>query len=593
MVKRLLSGLRDYDTLSDLFEKLDELPGDLEDFYELMLRDMSPQNRLQGSKLLQLALRSSETHGNFPMTVLQLSFAEEEEYSTSRLRNVSVSSSRELDWRCEATEGRMRSRCRGLIEVQDLPKRQISYKDRPLVGFLHKTVVDFLHSRKIWDYLLSLTAKSNFDVNQALLLSTLSEMMVQSQSSNESITNTYAIYGMLRFQAYEENMEDITELLISKYKPACKMAIATLWHDQHLFDSPSIQHEAVTAVTDRTRALYDLNRLDSFVLEAATHCPRDILDLLLDEAYLSDFHGRLRQAVYLLTQFTNERDFSVRMLTAEKIMICVKNHPDALMNAPLDESLLRGFPCQKLWPSYMHTDSSITLPTLALSHASNLIELSEDDAFHSHSPSCFLDLWISMLEAGIRADLLVPVRNLSCYGSRFGYGKLTALGVVQALMSRIWKGIEETQGRLIGRSCSVQPPESDARYIDALAAKCCRIDRLSIKTCDTGRLIFVGHAGDRAVDATSVEVDYTPTRRLKRKSDLVESSEANKRPRRSMYDASSEAENPELSPWAIHRLYRRVEERPEADEEREVWCYVARGKVISRIHCVRSCRATV
>ena len=308
-----------------------------------MLEDMSSQNRRQGSKLLQLVLRSSETHGDIPMTVLQLSFAEEEEYSTSKLRKVSNMSSRELDWRIEATEGRMRSRCGGLIEVQDPPKRKKSYKQEPLVGFLHKTVVDFLHSRTVWDYLLSLTAKSDFDVNQALLMSTLSEMMVQSQSSKESITNTHAFYGMLRFLAYEENMEDMTELLTSTYKTALKTAMATIWFEKDLFDSPSTQHEAVTAVTDRTRALYNLNRLDSSVLVAATQCPRDILKILLDEIYPADTEAKLRQAAYLLTQFMIEAETSVRMLTVERIMTCAKDSPDAF----LDDALRQGFPCDK------------------------------------------------------------------------------------------------------------------------------------------------------------------------------------------------------------------------------------------------------
>ena len=432
MVKRLLSGLRDYDTLSDLYQKLDELPIDLEALYELMLGDMSSQNRRHGSKLLQLVLRSSETHGDIPMTVLQLSFAEEEEYSTSRLRKVCGISSRELDWRCEATEGRIRSRCGGLIEVQGLPKREISYKDKPLVGFLHRTVVDFLRSRKVWDYLLSLTAKSAFDVNQALLISTLSEMMVQSQSSKESITNTYAVYGMLRFFAYEENMEDMTELLISTYKSALKTTMATIWLDKDLFDSPSQQHEAVTAATDRTRALYNLDRLDSYILVAATQCPRDILRILLDEIYPADTEAKLRQAAYLLTQFMNETGISVRMLTVKRIMTCAEDSPDAL----LDDSLRHGFPCDKYWLCHARA-GSFTLPRLALCYAHNLTELPEDDLFRSYSPSCFLDLWISMLEAGIRADHLVPVEARGCFGSRFKSWGTTALKIVQALMSRI------------------------------------------------------------------------------------------------------------------------------------------------------------
>ncbi|KAM0805354.1 hypothetical protein BDR22DRAFT_785401, partial [Usnea florida] len=169
VVRRLLSGLRDYDTLSDLFEKLDELPGDLEALYDHMLGDMSAQNRRQGSKLLQLVLRSSETHGDIPMTVLQFSFAEEDEHLTSRLQQYYELSSDEVEWRCEAIEGRMRSRCCGLIEVQTPPAPVKDDKAKRVVGFLHRTVVDFLRSRTVWPYLLSLTAETEFNVNRALL----------------------------------------------------------------------------------------------------------------------------------------------------------------------------------------------------------------------------------------------------------------------------------------------------------------------------------------------------------------------------------------------------------------------------------------
>ena len=252
-------------------------------------------------------------------------------------------------------------------------------------------------------------------------------------------------------------------------------------------------------------------------------------------------------------------------------MTCAKDSPGAL----LDDSLGHGFPCDKYWLCHARADS-FTLPRLALSYAHNLTESSEDDLFHSYSTSCFLDLWISMLEAGIRADLLVPVETRGCSGSYFGSWGTTASNIVQALMSRISKGFEETQERLNAQLGGAQLPESDGKYIDAVAAKCCRIDRLSITTCDAGRLVFIGYAGDRAANVASVEMDCMPTRGSKRKSDLSESTEANKRPRHNTYDDSSEAEDLELSPWAIHRLQCRVEEGSEADEGREVWCYVSR-----------------
>ena len=158
-------------------------------------------------------------------------------------------------------------------------------KASKIVGFLHRTVVDFLHSRSIWTYLVSLTADTNFDVNQALLNSTLAEMRVQSQSSRESSKSIHAVYSMLRFLAYERCMENMIELLMSTYIPALKTTMATVWFRKDLFDSPDVQHEAVTATADRTCALYNLNCQDSLVLLAATHCPREPLQILRSRAY--------------------------------------------------------------------------------------------------------------------------------------------------------------------------------------------------------------------------------------------------------------------------------------------------------------------
>ena len=79
VVRSLLGGLQVYDTTADVLQILDELPPDLERLYDYMLGSMSPQNHRQGSKLLQITLRSTETQEDYPITVLQLSFAEDQE----------------------------------------------------------------------------------------------------------------------------------------------------------------------------------------------------------------------------------------------------------------------------------------------------------------------------------------------------------------------------------------------------------------------------------------------------------------------------------------------------------------------------------
>lgn len=111
---------------------------------------------------------------------------------------------------------------------------------------------------------------------------------------------------------------------MSTYIPAVKTIMATVWFRKDLFDSPDVQHEAVTAIADRIRALYNLNCQDSLVLLTTTHWPRESLQILLDGLYLADNEARFRQAAYLLTQFMKETDFSVRMLTAETIMNCAR-----------------------------------------------------------------------------------------------------------------------------------------------------------------------------------------------------------------------------------------------------------------------------
>src|SRR5271156_4168910 len=103
-----------------------------------MLRSMSKENRAQGSAFLQLGLKSSKTHGRFPMTLLQLSFAEEQDYERCFDDEPSVLSEQDDVWRLESTEGRLRSRCCGLLEVQDSPD-QLQEKASCVVGFLHRT----------------------------------------------------------------------------------------------------------------------------------------------------------------------------------------------------------------------------------------------------------------------------------------------------------------------------------------------------------------------------------------------------------------------------------------------------------------------
>ena len=72
VVGRLLAGLQDYDTMEDLLINADELLTNLENLYAHMVESMSPTDRHQGSKLLQIVRRSTQIHDHWPVTLLQL-----------------------------------------------------------------------------------------------------------------------------------------------------------------------------------------------------------------------------------------------------------------------------------------------------------------------------------------------------------------------------------------------------------------------------------------------------------------------------------------------------------------------------------------
>jgi hypothetical protein len=178
VVRSLLEGFRNFDGISDLRRRLHELPADLENLYEHMLHTMSPLYRQQASQIFQIMMGSRTVQDERPVTLLQLSFAEDEDPMTAVRASLGPLPKSVRLSRCEITEGRLRSRCCGLLEVQD---RRVFGKAgaavvRPCVGFLHKTVVEFLQLPHNWTNIVGLTADTAFDPYVALMASCLYDL---------------------------------------------------------------------------------------------------------------------------------------------------------------------------------------------------------------------------------------------------------------------------------------------------------------------------------------------------------------------------------------------------------------------------------
>lgn len=157
VVKSLLEGLRDGDTLEDLQARLLLLPQDLEALFKKILDDLDPAYVEVASQFLQIVRashvsqnevilaakdhlpskndpRQYELDNRSSLTLLTLSFAKEDsERAFLKEFSKPLKGGQKL-YRAETTRRRVASRCKGLLEVSN------SKKDGPdaKVQYLHE-----------------------------------------------------------------------------------------------------------------------------------------------------------------------------------------------------------------------------------------------------------------------------------------------------------------------------------------------------------------------------------------------------------------------------------------------------------------------
>ena len=169
VVRSLLVGLGNYENRQTLMKKVDELPPDLEALYDHMFGKMSQQYQREGSTLLQLIMHARSIQRR-PITALQLFIVDRYLQGIDTLSLPALSGEREQSLRVKAIEGKLRSRCCGLVEVRYY-RRHSEPSSEPTVDFLHQTVTDYLQDPSVWHKLLSVCKLDPVQLNLPLLAS--------------------------------------------------------------------------------------------------------------------------------------------------------------------------------------------------------------------------------------------------------------------------------------------------------------------------------------------------------------------------------------------------------------------------------------
>ncbi|KAF5546516.1 hypothetical protein FMEXI_5538 [Fusarium mexicanum] len=168
--RSVVEGCDDFCTITELETRVDEVPKELEDLIEHMLENIDPRWKLDAMKLMHFVYTNEGCHGFDPIPTLGQYLTHERglggETNLSGIRPKQVNLS-EMEAQCRVMEGRLLSRCCGLLEVHYGHRDESNIEDC-IVKFMHRTVYDMLLQPEISNRLFKDLQRENFN-NYAVL----------------------------------------------------------------------------------------------------------------------------------------------------------------------------------------------------------------------------------------------------------------------------------------------------------------------------------------------------------------------------------------------------------------------------------------
>lgn len=440
VTKTIDRGLQNYYTWPDLMEELEKLPPDLEKLYDHMLGAMSERDRLVGSKFLQLVLRNFEISCSYPMTLLQLSFVvEDDDYEKCLQAPTKALTAEQLNWRCEATEGRLRSRCCGLIEVQNPGDDLMRSKGEHTIGFLHRTVVEFLQADIVWPKITSKTCDTKFNADLALMSSSVYELKASKPTRPAEFRSpSSSLTRMARFLSYEKNIE-CRETMIAlhrKFYPEMRKALGYHWHDPTLFDSPLQEFEAITQSCTHGSNRMGLSFAKSAILSLGIQ-PTDpnLYHALQEGLELSD--GMTSELARLLLHFIGERDARLRFSMSRAFQF-----PRVQLNTPVSFEGHMSKLWDYRWKNAVHAvNTTWTIWEFLLHYCFSVVTHTEDAHFdftNSTGVNSFLHLVSICARVGKVTSITVVLKESSTFKK---YREISSLAVLNQFLQQVWSKI--------------------------------------------------------------------------------------------------------------------------------------------------------
>lgn len=169
VVRSLLRGLQNHDTIMDLQARLRQIPEELEDYFLQMFSSIDSVYRVKSLKLLKLTL-----HDSRGVSLMTSSFLDEESIDFPYGTSLDAISDDCLDKRLQRAEKRVNIMCFDLLETASWDHERHVFHQHS-IEFFHRTARDFLLDKKN-QVLVNMEAVDSFDVNLFMCKALLAQL---------------------------------------------------------------------------------------------------------------------------------------------------------------------------------------------------------------------------------------------------------------------------------------------------------------------------------------------------------------------------------------------------------------------------------
>lgn len=200
LVHSLLRGLANRDGIRELVNRFHELPTDLERYFEHMMDTIEPVYQVQTARVFKIMVAAGSS-----LPLISFHFLDQEFYDSSYsvTGGISPFTDQELEEISNDVTWKLNARCRDLLHVtSDLSEPEGSFF-RYRLGFLHRTVMDYLQTSHIDDVL---TTRCGPEFRPTTVLCKIFLAQSRALSPVDEIARRSAILGTLYYARRTEEV---------------------------------------------------------------------------------------------------------------------------------------------------------------------------------------------------------------------------------------------------------------------------------------------------------------------------------------------------------------------------------------------------